>query len=726
MKYKKIVLSVLCIISAQRMCADAKTFFEGLGEGIFGIAPKNAKLSFDILNNYSENIEVSTRKVTTAMGGTYEHLFYNHHIIQAYSSTLTLKKHKKSKDKDADVSVQAVAKDDDQKEQAGQKNSDAQKTDSSQDAGSDDRGVTTNKWYHDMEYYQGLFMTLSSQQPTDLMLHDNITIPALDYPKNVFFKQYFLQAMPVTSVTQYYHVYTGKRLVDGRLRYGPMVEMLGVFDAKADGPAAQYNITFDGQLDSIMFFNATDKDWIISCQVDGALYTQDTVDSACFAKLQAPDGKSLAGAKIIMKDIATKKNVTHIDVPDIFPNIPGQDKSCTLELYQSGGKYRIGMQGFNTNTKDIPISEHIKDITPTAITVWYQAAQGGQANGSLTPIDLPGSVWYVYVSGKKVTTKKLIPGSVFSEQLFRPSVADGIAYVYFLYIQSIDDSEAQKFITDFVSGAIKAPFLEHYKTIINTPYSQDQAAKANAVGGQSMFGIPDHKTISDQNTQLSKEVIAQVMSGQMGMDGLKLQDEQLLSKASGGQEPLQGYLIGIDVFFPSGVSSKNFYYLLAPSQMDWAAFTKNVSQYIDTDKVQTAGVDLNRFVQMVYQQHVVNQAAAETALENFLKQYGNAQMIDDSGNLTKYGKNRLLSLLDGPVSFSHPPLLLSALQSLFTNAPDGLPAQTASTTGTPPTQQNNTSTLPVQTNSSSVQKQLASQKDTSVSKDTTKKSTKKK
>ncbi|NBV41037.1 hypothetical protein EBR77_04285, partial [bacterium] len=216
MKYKKIMLSLLCIISAQRMCADAKTFFEGLGEGIFGIAPKNAKLSFDILNNYSENIEVSTRKVTTAMGGTYEHLFYNHHIIQAYSSTLTLKKHKKSKDKDADVSVQAVAKDDDQKEQAGQKNSDVQKTDSSQDAGAGDRGVTTNKWYHDMDYYQGLFMTLSSQQPTDLMLHDNITIPAIDYPKNVFFKQYFLQAMPVTSVTQYYHVYTGKRLVDGR------------------------------------------------------------------------------------------------------------------------------------------------------------------------------------------------------------------------------------------------------------------------------------------------------------------------------------------------------------------------------------------------------------------------------------------------------------------------------------------------------------------------------
>lgn len=724
MKYKKIVVSILFFLCVQRLHADAKSFFEGLGEGIFGIAPKNASLHFDILNNYSENIVVSTRRITSAMGGFYEHSFSNQHVINAYSSTLKLKKSKKSVHETTDVSVQALSSD-----KSEQKDANAQKTEDGKDASSDasddqsdDRGVTTNKWYHNLVYYQALFMNLSSDKPTDLMLQDNVTIAALDYPKNVFFKQYFLQAIPVESVTQYYHVYTGKRLVDGRLRYGPMVEMIGVFDAKADGQAAQGNITFDDQLASILFFNATDKDWVIRCEMNGSVYTQDIVDSACFAKLSAPDGRSLARAKISMIDQGTKKVVTSMTVPDIFPNIPGQDKSCTLELYQSGGKYFMGMQGFSTNAKDTPISEHVKDITPTAITVWYQSAQGGQANGSLVPLDLPGSVWYVYVSGKRVVQQKITPGSVFTQQLFRPSVPDGIGYVYFLYIESIDDTEAQKFISDFVSGAIKAPFLEQYKTLINTPYSQDQAAAANSVSGQSMWGIPDQKTISEQNTQLSKDVIAQVMSGKANMDGLKLQDAALLSKASGGQTPVQGFLIGIDVFFPSGVSSPNFYYMIAPSQMDWAAFAKNVSQYIDTDKVQTAGLDITRFVQMIYQQHFVNQAAAESALENFLKQYGTAQMLDESGNLTKYGKNRMLSLFDGPVSFSYPPLLLSAVQSLFTNAPDGLPTSTTSTQ----TPQNATQSSQTQGAMQSAQKQTTAPTQNVKSEAKTKKPAKKK
>lgn len=356
----------------------------------------------------------------------------------------------------------------------------------------------------------------------------------------------------------YFRIYIGKKLEKGAYVHTPQAEYLGYSNTNAAAPKNDAgNITFGSTLQSLTIQNSTSTDYWVGYvnQADATTMTKNSCQ--VYAKVVANSFGILStfGSIISLRPgtigIFDDKS-SLISTYQLHSN-GFEDMPYTLEIYQDSTdlKPQMAMQGLMSGNYDQPCYR-VRDITPIICVLWYQNVQSLPSANQQGYVDLtPGKVWPVLVvSGQVQILGGAMPGQAAQFTIMRPDL-DQKSWLYFVYVDTADDAQAQQFIQNLFSGSFASSTIQNYKT---------QAAAQMKVA--SSFKIAE-KTVATSTTPDAQQqtLLIEAIQGVLQLNG-----GQVVDPTSG----LVGYLLGGDVFLPRGTGMQPLYYVLSPSQSNLA------------------------------------------------------------------------------------------------------------------------------------------------------------
>lgn len=355
----------------------------------------------------------------------------------------------------------------------------------------------------------------------------------------------------------YFRAFMGKKLQNGVYGHTPKAESLGYMNPNpADAKTDPGSVTTGTTLTSLTIYNSSPTDYYVGFvnQANDASMTQSTC--LAYALVQANSFSllstfgtltSLTPGTIGIFDASTQQLVKIYNLPTtIFQTLPNPTPMpYTLEIYQdpamiAGSVQPVCMelQGLMSGNYDQPIGK-VRDITPVTCVFWYEsvAQLGTSGYNDLTP----GKIWVVAVEDSVNVITGAIPGQALQFNLSRPLYGKTL-WLYFIYVDTATDSVAQQYITNFFAQSAGQSMLQNY---------QAQGANQISLAEQPIVAS------ATATTPIPQALLVQAAQGALALNGGAVVD-------SGTS--VTGYLLGADIFLPSGVGAGPMYYQLQPSQ----------------------------------------------------------------------------------------------------------------------------------------------------------------
>lgn len=372
-------------------------------------------------------------------------------------------------------------------------------------------------------------------------------MPYLQHADTLFQQEVIQLQEKDSTKNNYFRSFMGKELSGGAWKHVLKAEYLGFADPSAKGKNADKGISLSSKLSSLAIKNSIGVDYYLgytsapkassmtarSCQ----MITKIQADS--FALYNAPSGTSLRPGTIGLFDVATEKLLQTYDLqPEGFDG-----KTYTLEIYQDATTELVPsmcMQGLMPGNYDVPAGR-IRDISPIKTVFWYDSAAG--KTGLL---DLPGKLWII---SKDAPSQIIIPcttGAAVEFNLIRPEIGKTL-WLYFLYVDSVDEVKSQLYINNFIAGKVGADTVSQYHV---QSEHQMKRAENSTTNPEAVVKGPV------VTPQASQALLIQAIDGALKMHKGRIQDP-----ASG----ITGYLLGADVFLPIGIGAGAMHYKLSPS-----------------------------------------------------------------------------------------------------------------------------------------------------------------
>ncbi len=648
--------------------------FKGMG-GMFGVVPDGYHCSWEVINDSDQEIDIYYKNFISVMGGFFpsspDVSSSTLHAVQPYQATF------------AYVPVAPAS-------------------------ASSTSGTTppppappTSGFYSKVKYYFAMFMgsspagssTHGSTQGTTLYQEYQLTLGQKD-----------------DNSINYYHVYTGKRFVGGNVVHMPMVEIVGFNNPDAKEDDKKCNLIFGsnlGQIDpnpseksapagSVYFYNTTSKPVQLTITLsDGVKYLDITLEPFSYNLFSCPPPITINDSTLAFGGASPFKVIK-------VPLITAQGSDYIFEIYQDVGQATpsVAIQGFNPGNYDICVSSNIRDISPQQATLWIQSVAQKTVSASKdkkapavapTDYDLPGQVWMVYQSASANVMQKVTLGNPTVLKFIRPSLADQIGYVYFIYVHTQADSQATTFVTDFLKGSFGDAMKQQAISTIN---AKIDVTKVDNASDQKIVGTiaNQNKVISSGGVQgnadqalltikpspmaLSNQLAQQVLSGKIPSNIARLQDDSI---------NVTGYVLGIDVYTSfGGTTSPISYYKLTPATISLDTLAGVFGQYLKDPKIPTSDV-MNAQISTWLQAYIKDAQSVKPLIVAFLVTYGSKDLFDSKGALTKGGQQRVNSFVNGLVSLANPPILYSPVsaQSPAYTPPANMPGAPQSKDSTP-------------------------------------------
>lgn len=353
----------------------------------------------------------------------------------------------------------------------------------------------------------------------------------------------------------YFRIYIGKQLQNGSYVHVPKAEYLGYSNTNAAAAKKDAgSVQFGSALTSLTIQNSTITDYWVGYVNQAGATTMTKSTCQVYAKVAANSFGILSlfglitslrpGTIGIFDDKSTLISTYNLHTNG-FEEMP-----YTLEIYKDGTDTgpQMAMQGLMSGNYDQPCSL-VRDITPITCVLWYQNVQSLPTANQQGYVDLkPGKVWPVMVSGQVQILGGATPGQAAQFTIMRPDLGQK-SWLYFVYVDTPDDAQAQQFIQNLFSGSFASSTIQNYKT---QAAAQMQAASSFKAATTATTTAPD----ADQKTLLIEAI--------QGV--LQLNGGQVIDPVSG----VAGYLLGGDVFLPRGTGMQPLYYVLSPSQSNLA------------------------------------------------------------------------------------------------------------------------------------------------------------
>ena len=475
----------------------------------------------------------------------------------------------------------------------------------------------------------------------------------------LYFEQ--VESLNDENSTKVYHyrAYTGKQWSKGVLSHIPKVEFLGYTQPPVETSAnsaltitATETATVSGSLTSLVFFNNTADDVQVTFTYDSAPLTI-TLEKNSFNSVSLSDTtKSLRPNNFSFNDVGSPSSFASVQ----FAPVGFYGKVYTLEVYQDAGmaSKAVGLQGIVGGNYDTPLSTRSRDVTPITCNFWRQSVSqsGVDAASAENLLDVPGQVWVVYDSVDTPIMSKVTSGEAITWNLIRPELEKGSGYVYFLYIQTSTDSVAEKFIAEFLYGAMGKAARSMYSSDANEQFSS---------AASEFLASLDSETKSSSSTLTSDQKVA-TMVGNLDYSLGSMTDE------SG----TVGYLIGADYFASLGVGAITQNYLFSPAIYNISALVSAFSMYVTkTDSLES---NLKSWINGYAQ----SPSATSSLVEALLISDNKAVYVNSDKTLTAAGNIALQKLLTGPISLQNPGLYMLPVQNRYVSTlsgtvPTGMP-----------------------------------------------------
>ena len=651
----------------QQMKSVGETIKE-MGESfptMFGVVPDGYTCSWEVINDSDKEIDIYYQNFISVMGGFFEvsdnSPSYSLHAIQPYHATFSYSL----------VSPTPIQ----------------QASTTSTTTTSPISAPPTSGFYSAIKYYFALFMGYSAAETSST----GGTMQGTN-----FYKEYQLNlGKKDDKSVSYYHVYTGRRFVHGKAVHMPMVEIAGVYNPSLTGDNAKGNIVFAsnlGQIDphatsqtspagSVYFYNTTSQPVNLSVKLkDGSKYIDILLEPLSYNMLSCPPDKTLNGSTLTFGGALLFKSI-------VVPLMTVQGNNYIFEIYQDEGQSspNVAIQGFCPGNYDMCVGSNIRDISPQQAILWIESvaqknfktqAEKSAPDVSPTDYDLPGELWMVYQSPSVNHIKKASLGALTTLDFIRPTIADQVGYLYFVYVNTQDDTKAQMFIANFLQGKNGSVIKKQVISTINTPmdlYKVESSEKQKSLTGQTVNGqkadfFHGQKAVKSVGSGLSPVVFSnqlaqEILSGQVPANISCIQD------VSTG---LKGYLLGIDVFTPfAGQIAPISYYQLPPSTIVVDILAQIIEQYLQkndsktpptTDQIAAQILGTPPYVLGWLQNYIKNPDSVQPLIISFLSQYS-SPLFDKKSVLTNGGKQRIASFVNGLVSLANPPISYSQVSA---------------------------------------------------------------
>ena len=520
-----------------------------------------------------------------------------------------------------------------------------------------------------------------------------------DTQKHSFYAQSFTQ-LPLEKFDPnifYHHVYTTRKYHHGKSVHVPALESMGYRNPSAEEEEKQGNVKIGSELPSLSFYNNSGTDVQVSLTYGKDPY-KFTVEKRSYNSLMVPfkekkkektlgsDTISAAGDKdeeetTMSPEFSLRPNTITFSAYNPTTKMYDQFRSLmlpsqgfdgspyTIEIYQDHGKpLEVGIQGLNPGNYDVASTERVRELTPSTCTFWHQSfKQTGSVAGYR---DLPGQVWVVYAGGDNPIQSKVEPGQVVSWSLTRPLISQGDQFVYFVYVVTMDDAIAQKFVEKVASQMLGKNVTKEYEDAINVPF------------------IPLTSTVVDEGIDLTDTSLPEKAAITASQKVKTLMGKLTVSHGviEDVEQDTIGYLLGTDVFLPKGVGSGDFYYVLSPSVINVNGIVSLIFGCCDLSKMSvlgTSNTDIQKSLILTVEDwlaaYVKKTVDVKKEIEKFLLQYGNSKVVDEkAGVLTKFGQNRAKKLFSGSASVKYPPMKLSTVTNQYVydfgkSAPNKMP-----------------------------------------------------
>ena len=489
-------------------------------------------------------------------------------------------------------------------------------------------GLSSKALYDKADYYFNLFIS-----------------PDANVKKSSIYSQSLTQLplKPNDPTIYFYHAYTGKHYSKGKIVRSPKVEMLGFQNPSATG-AAKGSITVGMQLSALMLYNSSTKDVQVTLNYGPTPYTI-TLEKNSYNTLNVPvkddeDSTPLFSLRpntlsFSVYDEASKK---YIPSKKLSLSKDGfNDYTYTIELFDDEDGVNFCIQGLSPGSYDQMVTPRVHDITPCPCEFWYQSV--AQLKNETGYTDLPGQLWVAYNGLDSKMISKIEVGTVGSWNLIRPLLWQKDEYVYFVYVATLDDEKAKRFVEQIVDKKLGHQQVAEYDAIVK-------------------FKSDESDTDSTEKT-LSNSQEKTTLTGNLMISGGVIEDKV---------QDVCGYIVGIDIFTPKGLGVGNFYYTLAPSIINIPNMVQLLSSCVDSSKLGATSVDqqtaLTTTINAWLLVYLKDPKDCTAQVEAFLIKNGTNAIVT-AGDLTKFGKSQLKSLVTGPVSLKYPPMKLSTVTNQY-------------------------------------------------------------
>jgi hypothetical protein len=512
------------------------------------------------------------------------------------------------------------------------------------------------------------------------------TLTVLD--QHLEFNLYIAQTSSVTSSPLYleevttlndenstkvyhYRAYTAKQWSGGTLTHVPRVEFLGYTQPPSttsdddSTTTSSETATVSTSLTGLVFLNNTNDDVQVTFTYNSNPLTI-TLENNSFNSISLYDTtKSLRPNTFVFNDLDSGDTFASVD----FGTVGFSGKMYTLEVYQDAGMSTkaVGLQGIVGGNYDTPISARSRDVSPITCNFWRQsvAQSSVDSDSASSLLDLPGQVWVVYDSVDTPIMSKVSVGEAISWQLIRPELATGMAYIYFLYIQTTTDSVAKDFIAEFLYGTMGDG--------VKSMYSQDAAENSSTAITDFLASLSTELATSTSTLTSDQKVAA--MTGDLDYSLGSMTD------AAG----TVGYLLGADCFASQGIGATTQNYQLSPAGYSISSLVSIFGMYL------TKTTLTNATLESLITTYAQNPSTASSLVQNLFvsdnKSLGTTNgnyglYVNSDNTLTDAGNKALQELLTGPMSLQNPGLYMPVVQNRYAltlsgSSPDGMPATTS-------------------------------------------------
>jgi len=489
-------------------------------------------------------------------------------------------------------------------------------------------GLSTKALYDKSNYYFNLFMSADSNVKKDAIYSQSLTqLPPKPNDPNIYF----------------YHAYTGKHYSKGKVVRSPKVEMLGFQNPSGTGDA-KGSITIGVQLSALMLYNCSTKDVQVTLNYGPTPYTI-TLEKNSYNTLNVPvkddeDSTPVFSLRPNTLEFSIYDEVSkkHTPLKKLLLTKDGfNDYTYTIELFDDEEGVNFCIQGLSPGSYDQMVTPRVRDITPCPCAFWYQSVS--QLKDESGYMDLPGQVWVAYNGHDSKFIAKVEVGTVGSWNLIRPLLGQKDEYVYFVYVATLDDKKAKKFVEQIVDKKLGHQQVTEYDAMVKSKSDESDTDLTKKTLSNS-----EEKTTLTGNLMISGGVIED-----------KVQD-------------VCGYIVGVDIFTPKGLGVGNFYYTLAPSIVNIPNMVQLLSSCVDSSKLGTTSTDqqtaLMTTINAWLLAYLKDPKDCTAQVEAFLIKNGTSSIVK-VGDLTKFGKSQLKSLVTGPVSLKYPPMKLSTVTNQY-------------------------------------------------------------